>query len=283
MLRVATLNLLHNPDALRERVDHLITELVTEDLDFLLLQEVMPEDATGYYAPGHLAVSLGLKHVVYTFNAEKQSGNAVLSKHPLTPIFGGEGVVFPDLAPAIAETYVDGRRVLAMSYHGAWGPDAHAARLTQLQILDTIARQEFVRGGAHLNQETRPVIVLGGDFNAVPDSAPYRFITGLDQVLGHSTLWLDATGDVGYTSGDQNPLTIATAQSMPGAGYRPERQPKRRIDFLFVFEWAYGQAGEPVSARRIADTTFTTVDGRDGMTVSDHFGVMAELWMPDRP
>ena len=281
MLRVATLNLLHNPDALRERVDHLITELVTENLDFLLLQEVMPEDGDSYNALGHIALSLGMRHVVYSRNEDKPSGNAVLSKHPLTPTYGGEGVVFPDLAPAIAETYVDGRRVIAMSYHGAWGPNAHAARLTQLKILDDIARQEFTRGGAHLSRETRPVVILGGDFNAVPDSAPYRFITGLDQVLGHSTTWIDATGDQGHTAGEPNALSLATASNMPGAGYRPERQPLRRIDYLFVFEWVYGQAGEPVSARRIADTTFESADGRT-LPVSDHFGVMAELWMPEK-
>lgn len=282
MLRVATLNLLHNSDALRERVEHLITELVTENLDFLLIQEAMPEDAGGYSALEHLALALGMRHVIYSLDAEKGSGNAVLSKHPLTPIYGGDGVIFPDRAPAIAETYVDGRRVIAMSYHGAWGPQATGARLTQLRILDEIARREFIRGGAHLNRETRPVIILGGDFNAVPESDPYRFITGLDQVLGYSTLWLDATGDQGHTSGEPNALSLDTARSMAGAGYRPERQPKRRIDYLFVFEWAYGQAGEPVGARRIADTTFTAADGRE-LPVSDHFGVMAELWMPERP
>lgn len=279
MLRVATLNLLHSPDAIRERVDHLITELVTEDLDFLLLQEVMPEDADGYFAPAHLAIALGMRHLVFTYDDTRSGGNAVLSKHPLTPVFGPQDVPFPDLAPAIAETYVDGRRVIAMSYHGAWGPQATAARLAQLRILDGIAREEFARGGAHLNRETRPVIILGGDFNAVPDSAPYRFITGLDHVLGHSTTWLDATDGISHTSGFDSALSTATATSMPGAGYRPERQPKRRIDYLFVFEWAYGQAGEPVSARRIADSTFTAVDGRE-LTVSDHYGVMAELWMP---
>ena len=282
MLRVATLNLLHNPDALRERVEHLITELVTEDLDFLLLQEVMPEDADGYYAPGHIAVSLGMPHVIYTLDEARKTGNVVMSKHPLTPIFPGEGVVFPDLAPAVAESVVEGRRVIAMSYHGAWGPDAMASRLVQLRILDDIARQEFARGGAHLNRETRPIIILGGDFNATPDTQPIRFITGHEQVLGHSTLWLDATGDVGHTSGGESALTLATASSMPGAGYRPERQPLRRIDYLFVHQWAYGQAGEPIGARRIADTPFTTADGRDQMTVSDHYGVMAELWMPER-
>lgn len=282
MLRVATLNLLHNPDALRERVEHLITELVTEDLDFLLLQEVMPPVDGEYSALPHLALSLGMQHMNFTYDGAKTSGNAILSKHPLTTISAPDGLVFPDRAPAIAETVVDGRRVIVMSYHGAWGPEATATRLIQLRVLDAIARKEFVRGGAHLNRDTRPVIILGGDFNAVPESQPYRYITGLEQVLEHSTLWVDATGGVGNTAGTPNVLTLATASGRDGAGYRPERQPLRRIDYLFVFEWVYGHAGEPVNARRIADTPFTTADGRDGMTVSDHFGVMAELWMPSR-
>ena len=281
MLRVASLNLLHNPDALAERVEHLVTELIAEDLDFMLLQEVLPPDGTGYYAPAHIAASLGMPHVVYTYDPSTTSGNAVLSKHPLTALQLPAGVAFPDRPPAFAETFVDGRRVILASHHAAWGPAAGWARVEQLRIIDAIARQEFVRGGAHLNRDTRPVIILGGDFNATPDSAPIRFITGQDHVQGHSTLWLDATGDVGHTSGEPTYLSVSTASSHQGGPYRPERTPRRRIDYIFVFEWAHGQAGEPLTARRIADSPFTSSDGRE-LTVSDHFGLMAEMWMPER-
>lgn len=280
MLRVATLNLLHNPDALPARVEHLITELITEDLDFLLLQEVLPPAEDGYFAVQHLALALGMPYVLFVRTDGRTSGNAILSKHELAPIGPPEGFTY--VKPAAAATMIDGRRVVVISHHGAWGPHAIAERTSQARSLSDLAHHLFTLDAAHLDTATRPVIILGGDFNAVPDSAPIRYLTGLDHHLGHSTMWIDAAvhaGDPGHTTGDPNAFSIATAAGRRGAPYRPERTPRRRIDYLFVYEWVHGQAGEPVSGRRIAMTPFTAPDGRE-LTVSDHYGVLAHLWMP---
>jgi len=280
VLRVATINLLHNPDALRERVEHLITELVTEDLDFLLLQEVLNPKKGEYFPPTHISAALGMPHVMFTQTDSRISGNAIISKHALDSIGTPPG--FPDSQPAAAAATVNGRRVVVISHHGAWGPHAIGARLTQLRSIDDLARQMFTDQDLHLDAATRPVIVLGGDFNAVPDSAPIRYLTGLDHHLGHSTLWVDAAAHLGveeHTSGDPVALSVATASGMVGASPRPERRPKRRIDYLFVYEWVYGHAGEPVYCRRIGTAPFTARDGRE-LTVSDHYGVLAHLWEP---
>lgn len=127
MLRVATLNLLHSHDALRERVEQLIGQLIAESLDYLLLQEVLPKDASGYSAVEHLADALSLPHVLHSQGEGAPSGNTILSKYPLTPIPLEPGTFYPDRLPTIAESTVAGRRVVVMSYHGAWG---HMRRLT---------------------------------------------------------------------------------------------------------------------------------------------------------
>lgn len=279
MLRVATLNLLHDTDALAERVEHLITELITEDLDFLLLQEVLPESGAGFDVVGHLSRSLGMPHTYLVVGQRHRSGNAIISRHPLTRVSLG---VTGGRDSAFAETTVDGRAVVVVSHHGFWGSRGASERLEELQLIDKYAASRFTRGGAHLDRDTRPIVILGGDLNAVPSSASVRYLTGLDAHNGHSTLWVDAAdhaGDTGHTSGDPTALAIATASGRPGSPYRPERTPRRRIDYLFVYEWCYGQAGEPVSARRFAMDPFTASDGRT-LTVSDHYGVLAELWTP---
>jgi len=279
VLRVATLNLLVNPAALRERVQHLITELITEDLDFLL-QEIRAPKKGEYFALTHLSAALGMPHVLLTQTNTREHHNAIISKHELAPIGAPAG--FPDIQPAAAGAVVDGRRVVIVSHHGAWGSHATGTRLQQLRSIDELARHLFTEGGLHLDSATRPVIILGGDLNAVPDSAPIRYLTGMDHHLGHSTVWVDVAAHLGvleHTTGDPLALSIATASSRPGSPYRPERMPRRRIDYLFVYEWVYGQAGEPVHCRRIATEPFTASDGRE-LTVSDHYGLLAHLWMP---
>lgn len=282
MLRVATLNLLHSPYAIGERVQHLITELITEELDFLLLQEVLtPDQADGYDIVATLSAALGMRHVVVSLGAGHRSGNAILSRHHIQghphPAF------WNGVPPAIGEAAIGGRRVIVMSHHGAWGAGATTQRLEQLKALDDIALAAFTHQGEHLDHRTRPVVILGGDLNATPDSQPVRYLTGLEHVQGHSTMWVDAAdwaGDQGHTTGCETALAALTAAHMPGGSYRPGRAPRRRIDYLFVYEWAYGQAGEPHACRRFAMSTFTASDGHE-LTVSDHYGVLAELWTPE--
>ena len=155
--------------------------------------------------------------------------------------------------------------------------------MSQLAVLSDVAHGLFTRDGANLDRRTRPIVILGGDLNAEPGSGPLRFLRGEDAWHGKSALWVDAgehVGETGHTTGGPMELCVATATGKAGSPYRPERTPLRRIDYVFVYEWAYGQAGEPVAARRFATDTFPTSDGR-AFTVSDHYGVVADLWSPE--
>ncbi len=276
MLRIATLNLLHDTYALDERLGALADELRDADLDFLLLQEVLPEDE--HPTVSTLSRELDLPHSVYRRNLTRTSGNAVLSKHELTTeMVKG---YFPVTIPAAASTIIDGREVVVISYHGAWGAHGMSTRVQELRQIDGFAYEKFNRAGARLNADTRPVIVLGGDFNDVPDSDPIRYLSGLGLAGDASTFWLDAmvhAGDTGHTSGFPSELSIRSALAAASTP-RPERRPLRRIDYLFVYEWAYGQAGEPISGRRFATGKFLGPDGE--LTISDHYGLLTDLWMP---
>ena len=282
MLRVATLNLLHNPDVLEERVTRLADELADEKLDFLLLQEVFhPGRGTGVDALRVLGDKLGMKHAARTVADGFSDGTAILSRHPLTTLptrLSPATVTPPPPPPTIARTCIDGRSVVVISHHGAWGPHSAVERMEQLRFLNTVAREEFTRDGAHLDQRTRPVIVLGGDFNAEPSALPIRWLRGDDPYEGESTIWVKASSDE-PTTGGSNPFAISTAQSMPSGSYRPHRTPRRCIDHIFVYEWCYGRAGEPERTRRFAHTTFTDSLGRL-RSISDHDGVLVDLWMP---
>jgi endonuclease/exonuclease/phosphatase family metal-dependent hydrolase len=142
--------------------------------------------------------------------------------------------------------------------HLAWRMHHGFVRESQVEaIAAAIEAQEPMR-------EDRLPLVLVGDFNARPDAAEIRFLTGLQSMNGKSLHLLDAfdvAGDgSGFTfDGRRNPFAA------------PMNEPPRRIDYVFLRgpdEWHRGRVLE---ARVVLD------DVVDGVAASDHFGVLAVL------
>jgi len=113
--------------------------------------------------------------------------------------------------------------------------------------------------------------VLAGDFDATPDSASIRFLTGLQSLHGRSTVWYDAwaiagDGSPGYTWASDNPYVAPFA-----AAVFAQPVHHRRIDYLFVgspFRW------RPRVAIRSCQVVLI---GGPQAAPSDHYGVLADL------
>lgn len=278
-MRVATLNILHSTESLEERVAHLIDILADERLDFLCLQEVLLPEFAGFDIVQRVADGLGLSHTDFYALDARKSGVAVLSRYALEravqePLTWGQPLL------AVRAT-VSNRSVYVMNLHASWGRN-NENRLRESLYADKLARQFY---GSPADKSERPVVILAGDMNAVPDAENIRFLTGLDSQDGTSTLWVDAweaadSGEEGWTTGDPTYLAQATASNMPLGVYVPSAMPCRRIDYIFLYEWVWGQAGYPLSTRRFASEIFLDSRGRK-LTVSDHYGVLTELFMPD--
>jgi endonuclease/exonuclease/phosphatase family metal-dependent hydrolase len=114
--------------------------------------------------------------------------------------------------------------------------------------------------------------IVAGDFNATPDSASVRYLTGKQSLEGESVFYYDAweiAGDgPGYTWSDKN----SRAQAMMNDIVRQPRH-NRRIDYVFIGgvdahpdAHAYVHAAKLVLDRQV-----------EGLWPSDHFGVMVEL------
>lgn len=284
---------------LRERVSRLVEELRDEHVDFLLLQEALRRKAAKFNLVHVISEALGLPHVEEYHRPATSYGLLTFSRHPLTRV----SFELPDPATQMLATssVVDGRRVTVINIHAAWGSFRGGNRLTEALVADDLARATFMAADAdgRPGREERPVVVLAGDLNTAPDAPSLRFLTGRDNVGERSTLWLDAwdvaapKGVTDHTIGAAdadghpvpNPLATIDVQSRGlTASYRPERIPDERYDFILVHEWAYGQAGEPVAARRFGTETFNAAHPLNGadvsLCISDHYGVLAELWMP---
>ncbi len=113
--------------------------------------------------------------------------------------------------------------------------------------------------------------VLAGDFDATPEAASIRFLTGMQSLHGRSTVWYDAWA----LAGDGSPGATWTSDNVYVAPFAAAvfAQPvhRRRIDYIFVgspFRW------RPRVAIRSCDVVLT---GGPQAAPSDHYGVLADL------
>jgi endonuclease/exonuclease/phosphatase family metal-dependent hydrolase len=115
--------------------------------------------------------------------------------------------------------------------------------------------------------------VVLGDFDATPEAASMQFWRGLRSLDGVSVCYQDAwetvhPHDPGHTFSSDNPLVrageVATALS-------------RRIDHVLVRADAHGPSLQVLACERVLDHPI------GGVWASDHFGVVADLAVPDHP
>jgi endonuclease/exonuclease/phosphatase family metal-dependent hydrolase len=268
-LRVMTWNLWwrFGPWEQRERA---IVDVIREaDPDVVCLQEVWAAEG-GDEQVDRLAAALG-RYGVSTepvYYRGMSFGNAVLSRWPLERVVD-EPLPRPDGGPGH-------RRLLGTvvtTPHGDWPVyathldhrfDASAVRELQTRrILEVVAAR---RG----DPEVELPAIVGGDFNAVPDSDEIRALTGrrANGVAGIvlSDCWEQAGDGTGATWTADNPYTPDTAW------------PERRIDYLFVAWPRPKPVGNPIRAW-LAGTDDAIVDG-ERVRASDHAAVVVDLVTP---
>jgi endonuclease/exonuclease/phosphatase family metal-dependent hydrolase len=106
--------------------------------------------------------------------------------------------------------------------------------------------------------------ILAGDLNAEPESSEIRYLRGLQSIGGWSVAYLDAW----HVAGGPGP-GITWSNANPWA--RAEREPDRRIDYIFAGLPRRDGLGQVLACRVVCD------DEVEGVWPSDHFGVYAEL------
>ena len=265
-LRVFSLNLWHTAGPwsqraplVREWVDRLQPDLMgfQEAVRMPGLDQV-PEllEGSGYH----------LDHAVaspYWLEGREQEmgvvGNAVASRWPIVSREvlalpeSGDGEKRVALAVTVSSPYGHlGFTVTHLNWklHHGW-----------IRERQTAALCDFVL--SHRPDEGFPPILVG-DFNAEPDAAEIRYVTGHQSRDGRSVCFVDAWGRGGAGSG------ITWSNRNPNA--RLECEPERRIDYAFVgLPRQRDGRGEVLECRVVCD------EPRDGVWPADHFGVFAEL------
>ena len=196
-------------------------------------------------------------------------GNAVLSRYAISETSSHR---LPD------EGTGEGRSLLYTRLETPWG---------RLPVFVTHFNWRFDQGYVRLAQaafvtariaELAPVQagslppVLMGDFNAEPDADEIRYLRGLHVLNGKSVHFADAwvyggDGSPGFTYDPKNDYA------------RRNREPPRRIDYIFVRGPDEQLRGEPLITRLAFHQSQV---GAEAVWPSDHFGLYSELAVEPR-
>jgi endonuclease/exonuclease/phosphatase family metal-dependent hydrolase len=270
-LRIVTLNTWNSEGDPRRR--HLINqELRRLDPDFVAFQEVVQNsevrdldvllDGLTLYSTHQT----DLQAFVPSF-ADRYGGSAVATRWPHKAVEALD-MRLPDAADvpwatlAVVVALPGEGEMLFIGATAAWRLGAEAARERQavaMTDLDARHRRELPT-------------VIAGDFNAGPDAASIRYLTGCQSLLGRSVHYHDAWAVAGEGPGQtwtvDNPNAAGGADLIVGQpGYQ------NRFDYVFVGGWdAHPKAYARVQAAKLAfDKPIEDV------WLSDHFGVVVDL------
>ena len=270
-VRILTLNV-WNSEGNPRRPEIINRALSALEPDLIAFQEVMqtPQnkmlDRLLQGLDFHATHQTDMQRYVPSF-ADRYGGSALATRWPHRAVEALDMRVAgaADVPWAALAAVVEIPQVGEMLFIGAttsWRPAAEAVRERQvLAIADLDAR----------HRRDLPTIIAG-DFNASPDAASMRFLTGRQSLDGRSVLYHDAwdmAGEgPGYTWGEDNPNSKAGAEQIVGQpGYR------KRFDYVLVGSWD----AHPKAHAHIRSAALAFEKPVEGVWASDHFGIVADL------
>ena len=181
----------------------------------------------------------------------------------------------------IAEVDAPVGRLLVACHGNSWAWWAERER--ELQALALLRRIE------DLVADEPAHVVIGGDFNATPETASMRLFTGRQSLDGFSTAYRDCWESVhgddrGWTVDPANPLRAIVQQGWTFAPANPLSAVDepcldrgRRIDYLLV------RCGDHGPTLRVTDCRLALHEPVGGVQPSDHYGVVADLDVANPP
>ncbi|MEE9606910.1 MAG: endonuclease/exonuclease/phosphatase family protein [Myxococcota bacterium] len=265
-LSVLTLNLWHDSGPWERRAERIRAWIDRLDPDLIGFQEALRGDGRDQLdellgdRPYHrdYVCATRFKRDGHAF-PEGEFGNAVASRFPITD---REELRLPDAGDG--ET----RAALSVTVEAPFGAVGFTCAHLNWKFRHAEVRERQVVALCELALRRRPrdgfPPILVGDFNAEPDSAEIRYVTGLQSLAGGSVAFLDAwrmSGDGGSGFSWSNENRYA----------RSALEPDRRIDYVFAGFPQRNGLGQITHCRVVCN------DERDGVWPTDHYGVYAEL------
>lgn len=270
LMRILTMNV-QNLEGDPRRQQLLNAEMRRLSPDLVALQEVVQGEDRRQLDELLTGTGLEATHQVQTLAyqppwADRYGGTAIATRwtHEVVETLDLRLHDAPDMPWCTLAAVVDipgEGEMLFISTTASWRLDAESARERQALALTDLDMR---------HRRALPT-VIAGDFNAEPDAASIRFLTGRQSLAGHSVYyqdaWTAAGNGPGFTWTDANPAARAVIDQIV-------RQPNhaRRIDYVLI-----GSAHAHSKAHcRVASAKVVFDHSSDGIWASDHFAVLVE-------
>ena len=260
IIRVMTLNIWNSQGPYDKRMPLIIEGLQEIQPDIIGLQEVLDKSDTNPNQAELIAKELEYQYVYQgaTRHTPGLEGVAIVSKYP---ILESDSIVLPHATEELTRVLLRARietpvtKLDFYTTHLNWKLDEGYIREEQV-----LAIQHYVKK----YNDGLPVI-MSGDFNAKPESAEIRFLTGNQSLKGESAYYQDAwymthRHEDGYSWSYKNAYT------------RPWLEPDRRIDYIFVSQPTRESKGIILDCHLVLNRPDLS-----GVFPSDHFGMLAEI------
>lgn len=266
-----TINVQNN-DGDARRLDLLNRELRRIDPDLLALQEVVhtrDQNQLAQLLDGtHLQGTHQTQVMAYTPpRADRYGGSAVATRwpHRIVEVLDPRGAGAADVPWCTLAALVplpEQGDVLFIGTTMSWRLDQESMRERQaVALTDLDAR----------HRQPLPTIIAG-DFNATPDAASIRYLSGLQSLAGRSVCYHDAWSVAGNGPGytwdrDNRSARSEIDQIVRQPGHR------RRLDYVFIGSWD----AHPKAHAHVRSAALAFAEPTDGVWPSDHFGVVVDL------
>ncbi|MEW1926071.1 endonuclease/exonuclease/phosphatase family protein [Streptomyces sp. NPDC088360] len=267
-VRVVTLNVWNSRGDAAARMAMVNAGLRRLDPDLVAFQEVLPDqlpgllDGTGLHGT-HQARTTATAPP----HADRYGGTAIATRwpHRIAEVLDQRGTDAPD---------VPWLTLAALVPLPALGDVLFIAPTTSFRLDAEAQRERQVLALSDLDARHRTALptVMAGDFNAEPESAGIRYLTGRQSLSGRSThfhdAWEVAGSGPGHTWSADNPRAAEDIELLV-------RQPghRRRIDYVFVGS----PYAHPGAFARVRGAGLAFDEPVDGVWASDHYGVVADL------
>ena len=198
---------------------------------------------------------------------ERYGGSAVATRRPhraaevIDPRLP-DAMDVPWATMAVTVPIPDEGELLFISASTSWRLEAESARERQAVAL------------AELDARHRGPLptIIAGDFNATPDAASIRYLTGRQSLGGRSVHYHDAWEVAGEGPGFTWNIDNPNGRSEMDAIIRQPNH-RRRIDYVFIGSWY----AHPKAHCYIKSAALAFDQPIDGVWVSDHYGVSVDL------
>lgn len=252
-MKIASYNIWNsdqNYDIRMQMLRHKLNEL---QVDVIALQEVRDETIVQ-----KLSTSCDLPFYAWMKYDDRQEGLAILSKYPISETITNWDPTPNNHVMSVTLT-VDDLKWRITNVHLDW-EHAHNKEFGIVEAVEMSGKVD-----CHYS-------VMLGDFNAHPISSIHIFLSGQQSLQGKSTRWIDLAESFARRSGTKCEITMDFFNN-----------PRWRDDFLMDiperYDWILLRDSDSATTPPIRLTDFSVFGQEviDGITISDHYGIICEL------